>query len=57
MSGAFLRDGGMQIQIVTKKNTDASGNANAATLKTANFTQAQISAAAGDSLRTSLELT
>ena len=53
----FIRDGGMQIQIQTVGNTDASGNAKAATLKTANFTQAQISAAAGDSLRTSLKLT
>ena len=53
----FLRDGGMQIQIQTIKNTDASGNANTATLKTANFSQAQISAVAGDSLRASLKLT
>lgn len=53
----FIRDGGMQIQILTQRNTDASGNANALTLKTANFNQAQISAAAGDSLRTSVTLT
>ncbi len=52
----FIRDGGMQIQIQTLGNDDASGNAKAATLKTANFTQAQISAAAGDALRTSLTL-
>jgi hypothetical protein len=52
----FIRDGGMQIQIMTIANDDASGNAKAATLKTANFTQAQISAAAGDVLRTSLKL-
>ena len=53
----FIRDGGMQIQIKTKDNTDELTNAKAATLKTAKFTQAQISAAAGDSLRTSLRLT
>lgn len=53
----FIRDGGMQIQISTKKNTDASGNANALTLEKMDFNQAQISAAAGDSLRTSVTLT
>lgn len=52
----FIRDGGMQIQIMTIGNDDASGNAKAATLKTVNFSQAQISAAAGDALRTSLKL-
>ena len=52
----FIRDGGMQIQIMTIANDDASGNAKVATLKTVNFSQAQISAAAGDALRTSLKL-
>ena len=52
----FLRDGGMQIQILTIRNNDASRNAKNATLKTANFTQAQISAASGEELRTSLKL-
>lgn len=51
------RDAGVQIQIAAFKATDASGNANNATLKTANFTQLQVINAANDSLRTSLELT
>ena len=51
------RDEGVQIQIAAMKNTDASANANNATLKTANFSQLQVIGAAGDSLRTSLELT
>ncbi len=51
------RDAGVQIQIAAFKGTDASGNANNATLKTVNFTQLQVINAANDSLRTSLELT
>ena len=51
------RDEGVQIQIVAQKSQDASGNANAQTLKAANFSQLQVIGAAGDSLRTSLELT
>ena len=53
----FLRDGGMQIQVLTIANDDASGNAKAATLLTENFNQAQISSASGDALRASLKLT
>ena len=44
------RDEGVQIQFVAMKATDASGNANAQTLKTANFSQLQVINAAGDSL-------
>lgn len=51
------RDAGVQVQIAAMKATDASGNANNATLKKADFTQLQVINAAGDSLRTSLELT
>ena len=53
----FLRDGGMQIQVMTIGNDDASGNAKAATLLTADFTQADISAAADGALRASVKLT
>ena len=53
----FIRDGGMQIQFKTRDNTDELSNAKAATLGTVKFSQAQISAAAGDSLRASLRLT
>ena len=47
----------MQIQVLTIDKDDASGNAKAATLLTANFNQAQISSASGDALRASLKLT
>ena len=56
-----FRDEGIQVQIVTNKGSENglinTGNANAATLKAANFSQLQVINAAGDSLRTSLELT
>ena len=53
----FIRDGGMKIEFKTANNSDDFGNAKATPLGNETFDQAEISAAAGKTLRASLNLT